>query len=140
MLRLHKLTWQLFAININLGFEQRTYLSQSFHKQIVTVLKIKHEKARPKIIKYRDCKNFGSARFFDKVQVRLTNPDRVSLDFGSLKKCFMELLNKVAPLKTKFLRADHSIFAIKEVSKAIILRNKLRNQDQRILEDFRGKN
>ena len=52
----------------------------------------------------------------------------------------MELLNKAAPLKTKFLRADHSIFAIKEVSKAIILRNKLRSQDYRILEDFRGKN
>ena len=72
--------------------------------------------------------------------MRLTNPNRVSLDFGSLKKCFMELLNKAAPLKTKFLRADHSIFAIKEVSKAIILRNKLRSQDYRILEDFRGKN
>ena len=40
----------------------------------------------------------------------------------------MELLNKVAPLKTKFLRANHSKLATKDVSKAIMLRTKQRNQ------------
>ena len=50
-----------------------------------------------------------------------------SLDFGSLKKCFIELLNKVAPLKTKFLRANHSKFVTKDVSNAFMLRTKLRN-------------
>ena len=48
----------------------------------------------------------------------------------------MELLNKVAPLNTKFLRANHSKFVIKDLSKAIMLRIKLRNQflKKRILE------
>ena len=48
----------------------------------------------------------------------------------------MELLNKVASLKTKFLRANHSKFVIKDLSKAIMLRIKLRNQflKKRILE------
>ena len=41
---------------------------------------------------------------------------------------FMELLNEVAPLKTKFLRASHSKFVTKYVSKAIMLRTKQRNQ------------
>ena len=50
-----------------------------------------------------------------------------SLDFGSFKICFMELLNKVAPLKTKFLRTNHSKFLMKDLSKAIMLRTKLRN-------------
>ena len=40
----------------------------------------------------------------------------------------MELLNKVVPLKTRFLRANHFKFVTKDVSKAIVLRNKLRNQ------------
>ena len=40
----------------------------------------------------------------------------------------MELLNKIAPLKTKFLRANRSKFVTKEVSKAIMLRTKLRNK------------
>ena len=59
-----------------------------------------------------------------------------SLDFGSLKMCFMKLLNKIAPLKTKFLRTNHSKFVTKEVSKAIVLRTKLRNKflKKKILE------
>ena len=79
-----------------------------FHKLIVTVLKVKHEKVPPKIIQYRDYKNFDLTRFFEKLQVRLTQLNMTGLEFGSLKKCFIETLNKVAPLKTKFLRANHS--------------------------------
>ena len=40
----------------------------------------------------------------------------------------MGLLNKVVLLKTKFLRANHSKFVTKELSKAIMLRTKPRNQ------------
>ena len=40
----------------------------------------------------------------------------------------MEVLNKVAPQKTKFLRANHSKFVTKDVSQAIMLRIKLRNK------------
>ena len=98
-----------------------------FHKLIVTVLKVKHEKVPPKIIQYRDYKNFDSTRFFEKLQVKLTHLDMNGSDFGSLKKCFMELLSKVAPQKIKFLRANHSKFVKKDISKAIIFRTKLRN-------------
>ena len=68
--------------------------------------------------------------------MKLTHLDMNSLDFGSLKRCFMELLNKVAPQKSKFLRANHSEFVIKDVSEAIMLRAKLRNQflEKRTLE------
>ena len=51
-----------------------------------------------------------------------------SLEFGSLKKCFLELLNKVALQKTKFLRANDLKFVTKEESTVIMLRTKLRNQ------------
>ena len=40
----------------------------------------------------------------------------------------MELLNRVAPLRTKFLRANYSEFVTKDVSKTIMLRTKLINQ------------
>ena len=68
---------------------------------------------------------FDSTRFFEKLQVRRTHVDINSLDFGSL---FMKILNKVAPLKTKFLRVNYSKFVTKDVSKTIMLRTKLRNQ------------
>ena len=40
----------------------------------------------------------------------------------------MEILDKFAPLKKKYIRANHSKFVTKEPSKAIMLKLKLRNQ------------
>ena len=39
----------------------------------------------------------------------------------------MELLNKIVPLKTKYLRASYSKFLTNELSKTIMLKTKLRN-------------
>ena len=41
------------------------------------------------------------------------------------KTIFMELLNKVSLLKTKYLRANYSKFMTKELNKDIMLRTKL---------------
>ena len=56
-----------------------------FHKLIVPVLKVKHEKVPPKVIHHRDYKTFDSSKFFEKLQLKLSNLDISSLDFGSLK-------------------------------------------------------
>ena len=66
--------------------------------------------------------------FFENLQVSLSHLDMNSLDFGNLKICFVELLNRVAPIKTKFLRANYSQFVTKDISMAIMLRTKLINQ------------
>ena len=55
--------------------------------------------------------------------MKLSNNDKNILDFGSLKNCFMEILNKVAPLKTKCLRANDSKFVTKDVSKSCHVKN-----------------
>ena len=111
----------LYRINCPKNFESTLAIEtglSDFHKLIVTVLKFRHE---------RLC-NTETIKTFEKPQSRLSNLDMNTLDFGSLKKCFMELLNKVAPLKSKFLRANHYKFVTKDVSKSIILKTKLRNQ------------
>ena len=87
-------------------------------------LKVKHKNVLPKIIQYRDYINFDSTRFFEKLQVMFFNLNMNILNFGSLKKCFLELLL----LKRKFPRANHSEFVTKEVIKTMMLRTKLRNQ------------
>ena len=90
-------------------------------------MKVKPHKLPPEVIKYRDYKNFDSRTFNNKPQVNLKNFD-MNNSFTELKTIFTELLNKVAPLKTKYLRANYSRFMRKELSKAIMLRTKLRNQ------------
>ena len=44
------------------------------------------------------------------------------------KTISMELLNKSAPLKNEYLRANYSTFMTKEPSKAMMLKTKLQNQ------------
>ena len=98
-----------------------------FHNLLITILRVKLDKLPPGVIKYRDYKNFDSRKFNNKPQVSLKNFD-MNNSFTELKTIFTELLNKVAPLKTKYLRANYSRFMTKELSKVIMLRTKLRNQ------------
>ena len=83
-----------------------------------------------------DYKSFNLTRFFEKLQVRLTNLDIKNLNFGSLKNCFIEVLDKVVPLKTKFLRVNQSKFVTKDVGN-------VKNQTEKSVfkeDDFKGKN
>ena len=99
-----------------------------FHKLIITILKVKPDKLPPKIIKYRDYTNFDSKAFNSKLQLSLKNFDMNNSSFIELTTIFMELLNKVSLLKTKYLRANYSEFMTKELSKANMLRTKFRSQ------------
>ena len=80
----------------------------------------------PKVIQYRDYKKFDYAVFNNNPRKQTENFSE--LDFATLRKIFIEILDKFAPLQKKYIRANHSKFVTKELSKAIMLRSKLRNQ------------
>ena len=44
------------------------------------------------------------------------------MDFEAFKRTIVDTLDKYAPLKKKYLRANHSNFVTKELSKAIMNR------------------
>ena len=50
------------------------------------------------------------------------------LSVDVFKMTFLNALNSFAPDKKKYLRANHSKFVNKELSKAMMLRTKLRNK------------
>ena len=51
------------------------------------------------------------------------------MDFEAFKRSIVDTLDKYAPLKKKkYLRANHSYFVTKELSKAIMNRSRLRKQ------------
>ena len=52
----------------------------------------------------------------------------MSMDFEAFKRTIVDTLDKYAPLKKKYLRANHSNFVTEELSKAIMNRSRLRNQ------------
>ena len=95
-----------------------------FRKLVVTILRISFEPLPPKVIKYRNYKNFDEDkfRFLFKKRLNDINTDDVTVDI--LLKTFLNVLNKFAPLKKKYLRANHSRFVNKELNKAFILRSR----------------
>ena len=95
-----------------------------FHKLIVTIMKTKHERFPPKIVNHRDYKNFDAKAFKDRLELTLKN----ATSFEEPQEIFMDLLNKFAPLKCKYLRANHFKFMTKELSKPIMLRTRFRHQ------------
>ena len=52
------------------------------------------------------------------------NTDDITVDI--FKMTFLNVLNKFAPLKKKYMRANHSRFVNKELNKAVIQRSRLR--------------
>ena len=99
-----------------------------FHKLIVTVMKSHIPKQQPKIIKYRNYKGFNETKFRSELTNILDLNIHESRNIEFFKNIFLKVLNKHAPIKTKYLRTNHSPFVTKELSKAIMLRSKLENQ------------
>ena len=50
------------------------------------------------------------------------------MDFEAFKRTIVDTLDKYATLKKKYLRANHSNFVTKELSKAIMNRSRLKHQ------------
>ena len=87
-------------------------------------MKTKHERFPPKIVKYRDYKNFETKVFKNRLALTVKN----TTSFEELQEIFMDLLNKFASLKCKYLRANQSKFRTMELSKNIMLRTRFRHQ------------
>ena len=95
-----------------------------FQKLIVTITKTKLKHFLPKIVNYRDYKNFDTRVFKDRLELTLKS----TTSFGELEETFMVLLNKFAPFKCKYLRANDSKFTTKELRKATMFRTSSRHQ------------
>ena len=97
-----------------------------FHLLIYFMLKKKYDKLAPKIIKYRDYKHFDKIKFLYELNycVYQNHLEKYS-DFENI---FTNILEKHAPLKTKFLRrANNKPHVTKELRKAIMKRTHLKS-------------
>ena len=68
----------MLLINIKLKFETGT---SDFHQLIIAIFKVKPDKLPPRIMKYRDYKNFERKAFNNKLQVSLKNFDMNNSSF-----------------------------------------------------------
>ena len=94
---------------------------------VLTVFKSKGPNFTPKVVSYRKYKHFHSDKFKLEVLNKLSMQDPSTMDYKNFKDTIIDSLNKHAPLKRKYLRANHSNFITKELRKAIMQRSKSRN-------------
>ena len=97
-----------------------------FHKMIITVMKTTFPKAEPKIVIYRDYKNFIENDFRNDLREGLQKEN--IKDYGTFENIFLEVLHKHAPPKKKILRANHKPYMTKVLRKAIMRRSALANK------------
>ena len=99
-----------------------------FHCMIITVLKTYFKKATPTIVTYLDYKNYSHENF--RMELRQTRSllESPTMSNDEYVNVFTNIFDKHAPLKQKYLRANHGPFVTKELRKAGMLRSRLRTK------------
>ena len=95
----------------------------------LTVTRKKYKIHQPKIINYRSYKNFSNEAFKGTLMNNLAEENFIYNNHGFQKFCHISLdaLNKHAPRKKKHARGNQMPSFNKKLSKAIMIRTKLRN-------------
>ena len=77
-----------------------------FHNMTLIVLKTEFVKADRVQINYRDYKNYNSFNFNEELGNKLNNENTSDKDYKKFHNILCEVLDKHAPLKKKYLRAN----------------------------------
>ena len=95
----------------------------------VTVMKMYHCKQRPSVITYRKFKKFSNTEFMKDLEEHLTKFEYFdNIPSNLFKETVNTILEKDAPTKKKYVRANQAPFITKTLSKEIMKRSRLRNK------------
>ena len=125
-------TIDLILTNRTSNFQNTTPIEtglSDFHCMIATVVKGGFIKRSPKIVNYRDYRKFDIHRFrYDLNDSLLRQHQQASNNYDVFDTIVLSVLNKHAPMKKKFIRANDGPFMTKALRKAIMRRTRLRNK------------
>ena len=74
---------------------------------------------------YRDYKRFDQKKFETELKFKLNS--QTNLSYSTFQEVFLEILNKIAPVKVKVLCFNNNAFMTKSLRKAVMLRSRLKN-------------
>ena len=113
----------LFITNSLLSFQNTIAVSiglSDFHKMVIIAIKMSFKKHSPTERDYRDYKYFDQTKFENNRNEKL---NAAISNCKSLETFFIELLNKYALLRKKFLSANCVPYITKTLRKAIMRRS-----------------
>ena len=94
----------------------------------VSVLKSYFPKQKSNIVSYRSYKRFRNNSFRTELDNKLLKYDLCNIEYQHFLNIFLDILNKHAPIKKKYISANQSNFMTRKLSKTIMKRSKLRNR------------
>ena len=97
-----------------------------FHKMSLTVMKVFYNKQKPKIIQYRKYKGFSNEAFMHELESALARFSQIS--FGTFKSTVDNILQKHAPIKKRYVRANQASFVNSKIHKEVMRKTRLRNK------------
>ena len=92
------------------------------HSLVYTMLKTQFSKLPPRKISYRKYTNFDASKFIKEISSAISNIST----HDDFERVFTSVLDKHAPLKTKFVRANNKPHVSKALRKAIMRRSHLK--------------
>ena len=98
-----------------------------FHRLVVTILKMYLPNNQPKVT-YRDYKNFDNSRFSEELLNEIKKLGPINKNMSIFHDICIAVLEKYAPEKRKYIRANQANFMDSKLNHAIMLRSKLRNK------------
>ena len=81
-----------------------------FHKLHICTMYHNFHKQKPIIVKYRNYKYFNNDHFQNELLYQINKKGFQDIECNDFELLFMATLNKHAPLKTKYIRANNSPF------------------------------
>ena len=101
----------------------------AFHKMSATVMKMYCTKQKPSMVRYRKFNKFCNDSFMKDIELLLSKLcNQQNVPFKILKESVNITLDKHAPLKKRYVRANQSPFMNKKLGKEIMKRSRLRNK------------
>ena len=121
----------LILTNKPRSFQNSTIIEtglSDFHKLTVTVMKTSFRKMPPKVITYRNYKQYSNISFCNELNYYLGGTDLSKISNDEYVSLVMDILNKHAPLKKRYVRANDCPFVTKALRKEHMKRSRLRNK------------
>ena len=101
-----------------------------FHKMTLTVMKVFYKIQKINIVTYRNYKHFSNEAFMFDVKnsiIQMTS-ERNDLEFDRFKTALDKAIQRHAPIKKRYVRANQAPFINKKINKEIMKRSHLRNK------------
>ena len=99
-----------------------------FHKMTLAVLKSSFAKQKPRILNYRNYNSLTSLQRSILYKLINSNLQISNKDLKHFKETCLSVVNTIAPLKSRFIRANQAPFINKEIQRGVMVRSKLRKK------------